>query len=166
MERRGFLKACLLASIAPVFIKREVLGGLWVPPEPKIIIPHMQRDYFVERGVCVGMRGGGKSDALRMAREAMDQQPVPMENREGWIKVGEKYYYTTTTGEIDTGTNVSSNFWTTTAGSNDYIISPNINDFATSKVEKKNVDPKSKFVHNQNYLALKSKINYRDRKWA
>jgi len=36
LTRRGFLAACLAAAVAPAFIKRESLDGLWVPKENKI----------------------------------------------------------------------------------------------------------------------------------
>jgi len=43
MNRRGFLTACLAAAIAPTYIKRGNLDGLWVPKADKIITAQASR---------------------------------------------------------------------------------------------------------------------------
>ncbi len=59
MNRRGFLGAILAAAAAPAIVKAESLMKIWVPPEPKILLPDFgmgDGDFTVESFMRVPSR--------------------------------------------------------------------------------------------------------------
>lgn len=50
MNRRDFLKTTGLIVAAPAIVRAESLMKIWVPPEPKILIPRPPGYYYVKTG--------------------------------------------------------------------------------------------------------------------